>query len=339
MAFHFAQMVSGMNKRRKLLISLGASALVAPLGSFGQQQGRVWRVGYMALPTSAPNVRLATFKQTLRELGYVEGNNIAIEYRSAEGKYERFAAIAEELVRLKVDVILADDGTPSVIAARNATRTIPIVFTVVNDPVASGIVKTLSHPDSNVTGLARQSPDTTAKRLQMLKEIVPAMRRVAVLVNPGNESMDVWRRDLPAAARKLDVELMVEEARTTSEIEAAFEGAVRASADALIVFDDALFYSEAARIGSLAMKNHLPVMGGNSVIAEAGCLASYGANRLALVQRSAIFVDKILKGARPVDLPIEQASKFDLVINQKTANELGLMVPHSLLLRADLVIQ
>jgi putative ABC transport system substrate-binding protein len=328
-----------MNKRRELLIALGASALVVPLGSSAQQQGRVWRVGYMALPTSTPNVRLATFKETLRDIGYVEGKNVAIEYRSADGKYERFAALAEELVRLKVDVIVADDGTPSVVAARNATRSIPIVFTVINDPVASGIVKTLAHPGTNVTGLALQSPETTAKRLQLLKEIVPAVHRVAVLVNPGNESVSAWRQDLPAAARKLDVELMVEEARTTSEIEAAFDRAVRTAADAMIVFDDGLFYAEAARIGLLATRNHLPVIGGNSVIAEAGCLASYGANRLELVRRSAIFVDKILKGASPAGLPIEQASKFDLVINQKTAKALGLTIPQSLLLRADQVIQ
>ncbi len=293
----------------------------------------------MALPTSTPNVRLATFKQTMRELGYVEGKNVVIEYRSAEGKYERFAAIAEELVRLKVDVIVADDGTPSVIAARDATRTIPIVFTVINDPVASGIVKTLGHPGTNVTGLALQSPETTAKRLQMLKEIVPAVRRVAVLVNPGNESMNVWRQDLPAAARKLDVELMVVEARTTSEIEAAFDRAARTAADAMIVFDDGLFYAEAARIGSLATRSRLPVMGGNSVIAAAGCLASYGANRLELVRRSAIFVDKILKGASPADLPIEQASKFELVINLRTAKQLGLNIPQSVLARADEIIQ
>src|SRR5512143_1800677 len=176
-AFHSAPMGSGMNKRRELLIALGASALVVPLGSSAQQQGRVWRVGYMALPTSTPNVRLATFKETLRDIGYVEGKNVAIEYRSADGKYERFAALAEELVRLKVDVIVADDGTPSVVAARNATRSIPIVFTVINAPVASGIVKTLAHPGTNVTGLALQSPETTAKRLQLLKEIVPAVHR------------------------------------------------------------------------------------------------------------------------------------------------------------------
>lgn len=338
-AFHSAPMGCGMNKRRELLIALGASALAVPLGSSAQQQGRVWRIGYMALPTSTPNVRLATFKETLRDLGYVEGKNVAIEYRSADGQYERFAALAEELVRLKVDVIVADDGTPSVVAARNATRSIPIVFTVINDPVASGIVKTLAHPGTNVTGLALQSPETTAKRLQLLKEIVPAVHRVAVLVNPGNESVSAWRQDLPAAARKLDVELMVEEARTTSEIEAAFDRAVRMVADAMIVFDDGLFYAEAARIGLLATRNRLPVIGGNSVIAEAGCLASYGANRLELVRRSALFVDKILKGASPADLPIEQASKFDLVINQRTAKALGLTIPQSLLLRADEVIQ
>jgi len=185
------------------------------------------RIGYMALPTSTPNERLAAFKQSLRELGYVEGKNVAIEYRSAEGKYERFPEIAEELVRLKVNVILADDGTPSAIAARNATRTIPIVFTVVNDPVASGVVKTFSHPGGNITGLSLQSPETTAKRLQMLKEIIPSIRRVAVLVNRRNESMNVWRQALPDAARKLQIELTIEEAATPLEIETAFERAAQ----------------------------------------------------------------------------------------------------------------
>jgi len=304
-----------------------------------QGTGTIPRIGYMALPTSTPNVRLAAFKQTLRELGYVEGKNVAIEYRSAEGRYQRFPAIAEELVRLKVDVIVADDGTPSVIAARNATRTIPIVFTVVNDPVATGIVKSLGHPGTNVTGLALQSPDTTAKRLQLLKELVPTVRRVAVLVNPQNQSMGAWRQDLPAAARKLDVELIVEEARSSSEIEAAFDRAVRAAAHAMIIFDDALFFAEAERIGALATRSRLPAMGGSSVIAEGGGLASYGANRLELVRRSAIFVDRILKGANAADLPIEQASKFDLVINVKAARDLGIEIPSAVLLRAEKVIQ
>jgi putative ABC transport system substrate-binding protein len=324
--------------RRTFVRSAGLAILGVSLRSSAQRTGEIPHIGYMALPTSTPNVRLAAFKQALRELGRVEGNNVVIDYRSAEGNYERFAAIAEELVRLKVSVIVADDGTPSVIAARNATSTIPIVFTVINDPISSGIVRTLGHPGTNVTGLALQSPETTAKRLQMLKEIVPTARRVAVLVNPGNASMNVWRQQLPAAARKLDVELSVEEARTVGELEAAFERAVR-TADAMIVFDDGLFYAEAARIGSLATKNRLPVMGGNSVIAEAGCLASYGANRLELVRRSAIFVDRILKGASPADLPIEQASKFDLVINLKSAKALGLVIPQPLLLRAEQVIQ
>lgn len=297
------------------------------------------RIGYMALPTSTPNVRLAAFKQSLRELGYVEGKNIAIVYRTAEGKYDRFPVIAEELVRLKVDVIVADDGTPSVIAARNATRTIPIVFTVINDPVASGVVQTLARPGGNITGLSLQSPETTAKRLQMVKEILPDVRRVAVLVNPANESMNVWRQELPAAAAKLNVELIVEEARSAVEIEAAFDRTVKKAAEAMIVFDDGLFYAQAARIGSLASRSRLPVMGGNSVIAEGGCLASYGANRLDLVRRSALFVDKILKGARPAELPIEQALKFDLIINLKAAKALGIAIPPAVLLRADRVIE
>jgi putative ABC transport system substrate-binding protein len=324
--------------RRKFVGGATLAILGFARRSSAQPAGTLPRVGYMALPTSTPNVRLATFRQAMRELGYVEGKNVAIEYRSAEGRYERFPEIAGELVRMHVSVIVADDGTPSVIAARNATRTIPIVFTVINDPVASGIVKTLGHPGTNVTGLALQSPETTAKRLQILKEMVPAVRRVAVLVNPGNESVDVWRQDLPAAAGKLDVELVVEEARTAAEIEAAFARALRAAADAMIIFDDGLFYAEAARIGALATRSRLPVMGGNSVIAEGGCLASYGANRLELVRRSAIFVDKILKGASPADLPIEQAAKFDLVVNAGAARLLGIEIPSPVLLRADRVI-
>lgn len=320
---------------RRVFCVLGM-ALALPVCA--QAPATIPRIGYMALPTSTPNVRLATFKHSLRELGYIEGKNFAIEYRTAEGKYDRFPVIAAELVRLKVNVIVADDGTPSVIAARNATGSIPIVFTVINDPVASGIVKTLGRPGANITGLSLQSPETTAKRLQMLKEILPGARRVAVLVNPGNESMNVWRQDLPAAAAKLKVELIVEEARSANEIETALDRAVQKAADALIVFDDGLFYAEAARIGSLASRSRLPVMGGNSVIAEAGCLASYGANRLDLVRRSALFVDKILKGASPGDLPVEQASKFDLIINVKAAKALGIAIPSAVLLRADKVI-
>jgi putative ABC transport system substrate-binding protein len=297
------------------------------------------RIGYMALPTSTPNVRLATFRQALRELGYVEGKNIAIEYREAGGKYDRFPAIAEELVRLKVRLIVADDGTPSVIAARNATRTTPIVFTVINDPVASGVVKTLRRPGGNVTGLSLQSPETTAKRLQMLTEILPAARQVAVLVNPNNESMNVWQQELPAAAGQLNIVLVVEEARAAEEIDAAFERTMRKSADAMIVFDDGLFYAEAARIGALSSRHRLPVMGGNSIIAEGGCLASYGANRLDLVRRSAVFVDKILKGANPGDLPVEQVLKFDLVLNLKTAKSLNVVIPPAVLLRADKIIE
>ncbi len=321
---------------RRLFCALGL-ALTLPVRA--QAPVTLPRIGYMALPTSNPNVRLATFKQSLRELGYVEGKNVAIEYRAAEGDYERFPAIAEELTRLKVNVILADDGTPSVIAARNATRTIPIVFTVINDPVASGIVKTLRRPGANVTGLSLLSPETTAKRLQMLKEIIPSLRRVVVLVNPGNASMSVWRRELPVAAGKLKIELLVEEARTTGEIEAAFDRTARKGADAMIIFDDALFYAEAARFGLLATRNRLPIMGGNSVIAEGGGLASYGADRLELIRRSAIFVDKILKGASPAELPVEQASKFELVINLKAAKVLAIDIPPAVLLRADKVIE
>ena len=322
--------------RRRLFCALGL-ALALPVRA--QTPPRVSRVGYMALPTSSPNVRLAAFRESLGNLGYREGQSIAIEYRQADGRYDRFPAIAKELVALKVNVIVADDGTPSAVAARNATRAIPIVFTVVNDPVASGLVNTLARPGGNLTGLSLQSPETTAKRLQTLKEIVPSLRRVVLLVDPMNESMNVWRQELPIAADKLKIELTAEEARNGGDIDAAFDNAARKGVDAMIIFDDALFYAESVRIGTLATRNRLPVIGGNSVIAESGGLASYGADRLDLVRRSAVFVDKILKGASAADLPIEQPSKFDLVINLKAAKALGVDVPKTMLLRADKIIE
>lgn len=293
----------------------------------------------MALPSSTPNARLAAFKQGLRDLGYVEGKSFVIEYRSAEGKYERFPALAEELVRLKVDVILADDGTPSTLAAKNATRTIPIVFPALNEPVASGIVTSLARPGGNVTGLTLQSPDTTAKRLQVLKEIIPSAKRIVVLVNPSNSSAVPWLQELPVAAKKLRVELLVVEARSPGEIDTAFADIGRKGSDGLVIFDDTVFFAESSRIAALAARMKLPTIGGNSLVAESGGLASYGPNRLDLVRRSATFVHKILKGAKPADLPIEQASKFDLIINARTAKALGITFPQSILVRADKVIE
>jgi putative ABC transport system substrate-binding protein len=328
-----------MNKRRKLLVAFGAGMLAAPLVSLAQAPTGVPRIGYLALPTSTPNVRLAAFMQGLRDLDYLEGKNFVIEYRSAEGKYDRFPALALELARLNVDVILSDDGTESILAAKNATRTIPIVFTTVNDPIALGVVASLARPGGNVTGLSLQSPDTTAKRLQLLKEIVPGAKRVGFLVNPGNSSTVTWLKELPRAAKALGVELLFVEARSPAELDGAFAEIARKRVDSLVLFDDAMFIAESARIATLAARLKLPTMSGTSGLPESGGLVSYGPNRLDLVRRAATLVDKILKGAKPANLPVEQPLKFDLVINLKTAKALGITVPQSVLISADRVIE
>jgi len=328
-----------MNNRRKLIIALGAGALVAPLASLAQAPTGVSRIGYMALPSSTPNARLAAFMQGLRELGYLEGKNFVIEYRSAEGKYDRFPGLAGELVRLNVDVIVSDDGTESILAAKNATRTIPIVFTTVNDPVALGIVASLARPGGNVTGLSLQSPDTIAKRLQLLKEIVPGAKRVGLLVNPSNSSAVTWLKELPPAAKTLGVELLFVEARSPAELDGAFAEIARKRVDSLILFDDAMFIAQASRIATFAARLTLPTMSGYSVLPQSGGLVSYGPNRLDMVRRAATLVEKILKGAKPANLPVEQPLKFDLVINGKTAKALGIEIPNMILVQATKVIE
>ena len=328
-----------MITRRKVLLALGAGVLAAPLVSRAQAPAGVPRIGYIALPSSTPNVRLAVFKEGMRELGYTEGKNFIVEYRSAEGKYDRYAALAAELVRLKVDVIVADEGTEATLAAKNATATIPIVFTTVNDPVATGIVASLARPGGNVTGLTIQSPDTTAKRLQVLKEILPAARRFVVLVNPGNSSAARWLKELPAAARTLKLELAVVEARTSAQLDDAFAAIGRRPPDGMVIFDDAMFLAESARIANSAARLKLPAIAGSSQLADHGVLLSYGPNRLDMLRRTASFVDRILKGAKPADLPVEQPSKFDLIVNLQTAKALGITVPQSVLLRAEKVIE
>ena len=328
-----------LRKRRALLCAFAMTAIATPVVSPAQAPARIPRIGYIALPASTPNTRLAAFKQGMRELGYAEGKNFIVEYRSAEGKYDQYPRLAAELVRLKVDVILADDGTEATLAAKNATSTIPIVFTTVNDPVASGIVASLPRPGGNLTGLTIQSPDTTAKRLQVLKEVIPAAKRVVVLVNPGNSSAKAWLKELPAAARTLKLELTVVEARTSAELDGAFADIARKIPDGLVIFDDALFLAESARIATSATRLKLPAIGGSSLQADNGLLMSYGPNRLDMLRRAASFVDKILRGARPADLPIEQPSKFDLVVNVRTAKALGITIPPTVLLRADKVIE
>jgi len=318
-----------------LLLSafLGTAAAQAP--------EKVPRVGYLiAGSRSDPQrQRLAeAFRQGLRELGYVEGQNVAIESRWAEGKDDRFPALAADLVRSKVDVIVTQSGAATQ-AAQQATRTIPIVMALSNDAVGSGLVASLARPGGNVTGLTVMVPDLAGKQLQLLKEVVPEVSRVALLTNPANPASAPFLREAEAAARALGVRLQTLEARDPQEIDSAFAAMTRERAGALVVLTDSIFTNQRRQIAELAAERRLPAVYGNTEHAEAGGLVAYGANFLDLERRAATYVDKILKGAKPADLPVEQSTKFDLVINLKTAKTLGLTIPASLLSRADEVIQ
>jgi putative ABC transport system substrate-binding protein len=276
-------------------------------------------------------------RQGLRELGHVEGRTIALEYRWAERKFERFPALAAELVRLKVDVIVATVAA-SVPAARQATTTTPIVA-VVNDPVAAGFVTTVAQPRGNITGLSLMSPEVVGKQMELLKETVPKITRLAVLWNPTNPGHPPQLRHAEVAARALGIQLQPLPAQSASEIDKSFAAMTRERADAFLVLLDPIPVRERGPITALATKRRLPAMYGLRVEVEAGGLMAYGANLFDLYRRSAFYVDKILKGAKPADLPIEQATKFELIITLKTAKALGLTIPQSVLARADQVIE
>ena len=328
-----------MNNRRKLLLALGAAALASPLTPHAQPQTKVWRIGFLTPYPSGNDRDLEVFKQQLRDLGHVEGKTIAIDYRSAEGKYDRLPGLAAELVGRNVDVILSDRGTPTVTAARNATNTIPIVFVGVADPVGQGIVASLARPGGNVTGATIQSRDTAGKSLALLKEIVPSAKRVAILSNPTNPGLSLVLNEMQTAAKTLRLEITVVNAGTPAEFDRAFAEIVRNRAAGLVILADALFHSETGRLATLAARHRMPTMGGSNAIPESGGLMSYGPNRLDMVRRAAILVDKILKGAKPADLPVEQPTQFELVLNKRTAKDLGLKIPNSILVQATKVIE
>ena len=287
---------------------------------------------------SALAILFGALRESLRELGYVEGQNIAIESRWAEGNYDRLPGLAAELVGLKVDVIVTY-GTPASLAAERATGTIPIVMAGIIDPVASGLVTNLARPRGNITGNSMMSSDLVVKQLEILKEVVPKASRVALLANPANAGNAPQARRAQDAAAALGVRLQLLEARGASEIDSAFEAMTKEQADAFIVLVDAALLDRRTQIADLAARRRLPAVYGLSDHAEAGGLLAYGPNRLAMFHHAATFVDKILKGAKPGELPIEQPTKFELVINLKTAKALGLTIPQALLLRADEVIQ
>jgi putative ABC transport system substrate-binding protein len=280
---------------------------------------------------------LEAFRQGLRELGYVEGQNIAIESRWTEGKDDRLPALAADLVRSKVDIIVAETGAATR-AAQQATRTIPIVMSLVNDPVGSGLVGSLARPGGNVTGLTIMSPDLVGKRLELLKEVVPKVSRVALLRHPDNPASAAQLREAEAAAQALGVRLQTLEARSPQEIDGAFAAMTRERAGALLVIPDTLFWSQRRQIVDLAVKRRLPSIRIGEAYAEAGGLMSYGPSYRDLERRAATYVDKILKGANPADLPVAQPTKFELVINLKTAKAIGLTIPQPLLQRADQII-
>ena len=324
-------------KRREFITLLGGAA-AWPLAARAQQPGTRPTIGYLGSATPATQGQwVAAFVQRLRELGWIEGRTIAIEYRWAEGRTERAAEIAAELVQRKVDVIVTS-GTAVVVAAMEATSVIPIVFAGAGDPVGTGLIASLARPGGNVTGLSNQSRDLAGKRLELLREVVPGLGRLAILANVDNPAVVLNMREVQTTARTLGVEVITLEIRRGEDIVPAFE-ALNGRAEALYVVIDALVNTHRIRINTLALAARLPTMHMFREGVEVGGLMSYGANFPDMYRRAADYVDKILRGTKPADIPVEQPTKFDLVINLTTAKVLGLKVPPTLLARADEVIE
>jgi putative ABC transport system substrate-binding protein len=315
--------------------------LAGPFGSFAQQPGKIWRIGFLSSvsrpTTSGSDDPFGAFLQGMRELGYVEGKNVVIEWRFADGRVEDLPGLAAELVQSKVDVILTA-GTPATSAAQKATATIPIVMGPVSDPIGSGFVKSFAQPGGNITGISNLTGDIGAKYLEILLSMVPKLSRVAVLTYPANSSHDTILKSIRAAGEKTGVEVLSMAAQSPQEIENAFSMMTKDKSGAVIVAADQYFLQQRSQIAALAVENRLPSILNNREYAEAGGLCSYGVNVTDQYRRAATYVDKILRGAKPRDLPVEQPTTFQLVINRKTAKALGLTIPQSLLISADKVI-
>ena len=325
--------------RRVFLSAVTGGLLAAPLAAEGQQTGQVPRIGWLGTgsPTEYQDLREA-FRRGLADLGHVEGQSIEIEYRWAEGRAERFSDLALEVVRLKVDVIVAT-SSPLALAVRNFTSTIPIVFVTAADPVGQGLVAPVARPRGNVTGLSLFAPEIVARQVQILKEAAPSTARVAVLANPANSYTALLVRETELAARSLRVRVEPVAVRGTAALDGALSTITKRRPSALFVLFDPVLLSRRARITQFANENRLPAMYPHKEYAEVGGLIAYGADLRENFRRAATYVDKILKGAQPGDLPVEQPTKFELVINLKTAKALGLTIPSSLLQRADQVIE
>ena len=323
--------------RRAFLAVANIGLVSAPAVARAQQAGKVHRIGFLSLQSPMTSTTEA-FQQGLREMGYVEGRNLIIEYRWADRKAERLPELAADLVRLKVDVIVTV-AAPTVEAARRATSTIPIVMAAAADPVGSGLVASLAHPGANVTGLSALSTELAGKRLQLARELVPKATRVAVLAHRSTSATRLFLEEMRTAAQQIGVQLVVQEVNEAGDLSGAFAAMQRERAQALIVQVTPFSADNARRIVELAAQHRLPAMYDVRSFVEAGGLISYGPSLLEMFRRAAFYVDKILKGAKPADLPVEQPTKFELVINLKTAKALGLTIPPSLLGRADEVIQ
>jgi putative ABC transport system substrate-binding protein len=331
-----------VNSRRRLLFALGASGVLAPLPVFGQKTTRVWRVGFLSTvgpPTTKQEENIyGAFIQGMRELGYVAGKNLAVAWRYGDNQPERLARLAEELVALKVDVIVTR-GTPAGQAAQRATSSIPIVIAATADPVGDGFARSLARPGGNITGLSTSAREVVPKHLELLVAALPKVSRIAVLHNPVNQAHPPMLRNLQDAARPSAVSILPFAASMPQEFDDAFAKMAKERAEALIVIIDAQFIQHRLQIAELTMKHKLPSIYANREYPEGGGLMSYGLNLAGNYHRAAAFVDKILKGAKPAELPFEQPTRFELVINLKTARALGLTIPQSILVRADRVIE
>jgi putative tryptophan/tyrosine transport system substrate-binding protein len=312
--------------------------ITAPFAQ-AQQPARIPRIGILISGSASLNsARVEAFRQRLREHGYVEGKNIVIEYRYAEGKRERLPDLAAELVRLKVDVIVTTGAVP-VLAAKKASPTIPIVFAASSDPVGSGLVSSLAQPGGTITGLSQMAPDLDGKRLELLKEAFPKIVRVAFLWQAGGIRGNLELTDMEAAAKVLGIKLLSLPVRSLGDLESAFARAKREGAQALITSTGALIVTQLRQVLDFAVKNRLPAMYPNSEFVEAGGLMSYGPDNTDLFRRAADFVDKILKGTKPADIPVEQPTKFEFLVNLKTVKQIGLTIPQKVMERADKVIR
>jgi putative tryptophan/tyrosine transport system substrate-binding protein len=326
-----------MTTRRQWVIALGAYMLAAPLASFAQAQDKVWRIGMLETTSTTLNAaNLAAFRQGLRDLGYVEGRNLIIEHRSTDGRIERFVDFAAELVGMKVDLIVARQ-TAAAIAAKNATRTIPVVMTAMGEPLL--VVASLAHPGGNVTGLSSVTVDIESKRFGLLRELVPGSTRIAALYNMRSPTNPGQWQQIETAARSMGVQAQLLDVRKPEDLEPAFDAAIRERTDGLIVGQDGLLQANRKLIVDLAAKHRLPAIYRSMEFIEAGGLMAYGPSYPDLYRRAASYVDKILRGAKPGDLPVEQPTKFELIINLKSAKALGIAIPQALLLRADEVIK